>query len=167
MHRPFQQPRWRAIALTMVDHKDLRAAYSAAGVNVAAGDALVDRIKPLAAATARPGVSDVLGGFAALFDPAAAGHSDSLLVASTDGVGTKLRLAIDLRQHRTVGVALVAMCVNDLLAQGAEPRFFLDYFATGKLDVETAADVVAGIAEGCRTAGCALIGGEAAEKPGL
>ncbi|MEM6847145.1 MAG: phosphoribosylformylglycinamidine cyclo-ligase [Pseudomonadota bacterium] len=151
----------------MADPKDLRAAYSAAGVNVAAGDALVERIKPLAAATTRPGVTDALGGFAALFDPTAAGHADSLLVAATDGVGTKLRLAIDLGTHDTVGIDLVAMCVNDLLAQGAEPLFFLDYFATGKLDVETAGSVVEGIARGCRDAGCALIGGETAEMPGL
>ncbi|XWN34114.1 MAG: phosphoribosylformylglycinamidine cyclo-ligase [Devosia sp.] len=145
---------------------DPRAAYTQAGVNVAAGDALVDRIKPLAKATARPGSNPQLGGFGGLFDLGAAGHEGSLLVAATDGVGTKLRLAIDLGAHDTVGIDLVAMCVNDILAQGAEPLFFLDYYATGGLNVDEAAAVVKGIAEGCRQAGCALLGGETAEMPG-
>ncbi|MCF3934503.1 phosphoribosylformylglycinamidine cyclo-ligase [Acuticoccus sp. M5D2P5] len=143
-----------------------RAQYAAAGVDVDAGEALVERIKPLAATTARAGSKPSLGGFGGLFDLGAAGHGDSLLVASTDGVGTKLRLAIDLGIHTGVGIDLVAMCVNDVLAQGAEPLFFLDYYATGKLDVPVAADVVSGIAEGCRQAGCALVGGETAEMPG-
>ncbi|MEM8852622.1 MAG: phosphoribosylformylglycinamidine cyclo-ligase [Pseudomonadota bacterium] len=145
---------------------DPRAAYTQAGVNVAAGDALVDRIKPFAKATARPGSNPALGGFGGLFDLGAAGHAGSLLVAATDGVGTKLRLAIDLGAHDTVGIDLVAMCVNDILAQGAEPLFFLDYYATGGLNVDEAAAVVKGIAEGCRQAGCALLGGETAEMPG-
>ncbi|WP_226582052.1 phosphoribosylformylglycinamidine cyclo-ligase [Acuticoccus sediminis] len=146
--------------------EDPRARYAAAGVNVEAGDSLVERIKPAAASTARPGCTPSLGGFAGLFDLAAAGHADSLLVASTDGVGTKLRLAVELGMHRGVGIDLVAMCVNDVLAQGAEPLLFLDYYATGKLEVAAAAEVVEGIAEGCRQAGCALVGGETAEMPG-
>jgi len=146
--------------------KSARAAYAAAGVDVDAGDALVERIKPLAKATARPGVAGGIGGFGGLFDLAAAGHEGSLLVASTDGVGTKLRLAIELGSHRGVGIDLVAMCANDVLAQGAEPLLFLDYYATGRLDVDAAAEVIAGIAEGCRLAGCALLGGETAEMPG-
>lgn len=143
-----------------------RAAYAAAGVDVDAGEALVERIKPLAKATDRPGVTGAIGGFGGLFDLAAAGHEGSLLVASTDGVGTKLRLAIELGMHRGVGVDLVAMCVNDVLAQGAEPLLFLDYYATGRLEVDAAAEVIAGIADGCREAGCALLGGETAEMPG-
>ncbi|MBN9509281.1 MAG: phosphoribosylformylglycinamidine cyclo-ligase [Alphaproteobacteria bacterium] len=141
--------------------------YRGAGVDIDAGEALVERIKPLARATARAGVMGGIGGFAALFDPRAAGFTDPVLVASTDGVGTKLKLAIETGQHGSVGIDLVAMCVNDLVVQGAEPLFFLDYFATGQLAVEQAAAVVAGIAEGCREAGCALIGGETAELPGL
>ena len=141
--------------------------YRAAGVDIDAGDALVERIKPLARATARPGMLGGIGGFGALFDPRAAGFRDPVLVSSTDGVGTKLRLAIDTGQHDTVGIDLVAMCVNDLIVQGAEPLFFLDYFATGRLSVEQAARVVAGIADGCRLAGCALAGGETAEMPGM
>ena len=133
--------------------------YAQAGVDIDAGAALVDRIKPLAKATRRPGADGSLGGFGALFDLRAAGFKDPLLVSTTDGVGTKLKIAIDTGQHDTVGVDLVAMCVNDLLAQGAEPLVFLDYFATGRLDVDSAARVVAGIAEGCRQAGCALAGG--------
>ena len=141
--------------------------YRDAGVDIAAGDALVERIKPLAAATARPGVMGGLGGFGALFDLKAAGFIDPVLVSTTDGVGTKLKIAIDTGRHGTVGIDLVAMCVNDLVVQGAEPLLFLDYFATGALDVEQAATVVAGIARGCEIAGCALVGGETAEMPGL
>ena len=141
--------------------------YAQAGVDIDAGAALVDRIKPLARATRRPGADAALGGFGALFDLKAAGFNDPLLVTTTDGVGTKLKIAIETGQHDTVGIDLVAMCVNDLLAQGAEPLLFLDYFATGKLDVEAAARVVGGIAEGCRQAGCALVGGETAEMPGM
>jgi phosphoribosylformylglycinamidine cyclo-ligase len=141
--------------------------YRDAGVDIEAGDALVERIKPLARATNRSGTMGGLGGFGALFDLKAAGFRDPILVSSTDGVGTKLKLAIDSGIHGFVGQDLVAMCVNDLVVQGAEPLFFLDYFATGKLEVEQAAAVVAGIAEGCRIAGCALVGGETAEMPGL
>ena len=141
--------------------------YRAAGVDIDAGDALVERIKPLARATTRPGVLGGIGGFGALFDLKAAGFRDPVLVSSTDGVGTKLRIAIDTNRPDSVGIDLVAMCVNDLVVQGAEPLFFLDYFATGKLAVEQAARVIAGIAEGCRIAGCALVGGETAEMPGM
>ena len=141
--------------------------YRSAGVDIDAGDALVERIKPLARATARAGVLGGIGGFASLFDPRAAGFTDPVLVATTDGVGTKLKLAIDTGRHDTVGIDLVAMCVNDLVVQGAEPLFFLDYFATGKLDPAQAGTVIAGIAEGCRRAGCALVGGETAEMPGM
>lgn len=141
--------------------------YRDAGVDVDAGNALVDRIKADTASTNRPGSLGAIGGFGGLFDPKAAGYSDPLLVAATDGVGTKLTLAADVGRHDTVGQDLVAMCVNDLIVQGAEPLFFLDYFATGALSVDQAADVVAGIAEGCRQSGCALIGGETAEMPGL
>jgi phosphoribosylformylglycinamidine cyclo-ligase len=141
--------------------------YAQAGVSIDAGNALVDAIKPLAAATRRPGATPSLGGFGALFDLKAAGYDDPLLVSTTDGVGTKLRIAIETGLHDTVGIDLVAMCVNDLLAQGAEPLFFLDYFATGRLDVEVARRVVAGIAEGCRRSDCALVGGETAEMPGM
>ncbi len=141
--------------------------YKEAGVDIDAGAALVEAIKPLARATARPGADAALGGFGALFDLKAAGFRDPLLVASTDGVGTKLKVAIAAGRHETVGIDLVAMCVNDLVVQGAEPLFFLDYFATGKLDIGAGRAILAGIAEGCRTAGCALIGGETAEMPGL
>ncbi|MEA2872098.1 MAG: phosphoribosylformylglycinamidine cyclo-ligase, partial [Hyphomicrobiales bacterium] len=141
--------------------------YAQAGVDIDAGNALVERIKPLARSTRRPGAEASLGGFGALFDLRAAGYDDPLLVTTTDGVGTKLKVAIETGIHDTVGIDLVAMCVNDLLAQGAEPLMFLDYFATGKLDVEAAATVVSGIAEGCRQAGCALVGGETAEMPGM
>ncbi len=141
--------------------------YRSAGVDIDAGEALVERIKPLARATARPGVLGGIGGFGALFDVKAAGFADPVLVASTDGVGTKLKLAIDTGQHESVGIDLVAMSVNDVVVQGAEPLFFLDYFATGRLDVASAARVVAAVAEGCREAGCALVGGETAEMPGL
>lgn len=141
--------------------------YADAGVDIDAGERLVDAIKPLARSTARPGSRPSLGGFGALFDLKAAGFDDPLIVSTTDGVGTKLKIAIDTGRHDAVGVDLVAMCVNDLLAQGAEPLLFLDYYATGKLDVDAATRVVAGIAEGCRQAGCALVGGETAEMPGL
>jgi phosphoribosylformylglycinamidine cyclo-ligase len=141
--------------------------YKDAGVDIVAGDALVERIKPFARATHRAGVMGGLGGFGALFDVKAAGFSDPVLVSSTDGVGTKLMLAIETGLHDGVGIDLVAMCVNDLVVQGAEPLFFLDYFASGKLDVADAARVVAGIAEGCRLSGCALVGGETAEMPGM
>ena len=140
--------------------------YSAAGVDIDAGNALVKRIKPFVKATARPGADAAIGGFGGLFDLKAAGYTDPLLVAANDGVGTKLKVAIDTGLHDTVGIDLVAMCVNDLVVQGAEPLFFLDYFAVGKLDVAVATDVVASIGEGCRLAGCALIGGETAEMPG-
>jgi phosphoribosylformylglycinamidine cyclo-ligase len=141
--------------------------YRDSGVDIDAGDALVEAIKPLAQATRRPGVLGGIGGFGALFDTKAAGFRDPILVSSTDGVGTKLRIAIDTGLHATVGIDLVAMCVNDLIVQGAEPLFFLDYFATGRLDVAQAEAVIGGIAEGCRQAGCALVGGETAEMPGM
>ena len=141
--------------------------YAQAGVDIDAGAALVEKIKPLARSTRRAGAEPSLGGFGALFDLKAAGYDDPLLVTTTDGVGTKLMVAIASGFHDTVGIDLVAMCVNDLLAQGAEPLVFLDYYASGKLDVDVAAAVVAGIAEGCRQAGCALVGGETAEMPGM
>jgi phosphoribosylformylglycinamidine cyclo-ligase len=141
--------------------------YAKAGVSIAAGNALVRAIGPLAKATRRPGADADLGGFGGFFDLKAAGYKDPLLVAANDGVGTKLKLAIDSGRHDGVGIDLVAMCANDLIVQGAEPLFFLDYFATGKLDNDVAVRVVAGIAEGCKLAGCALIGGETAEMPGM
>ena len=141
--------------------------YAQAGVDIDAGAALVEAIKPLAKATRRPGADASLGGFGALFDLKAAGFVDPLIVSTTDGVGTKLKVAIESGFHDTVGVDLVAMCVNDLLAQGAEPLMFLDYYATGKLEIEVARRVVAGIAEGCLQAGAALVGGETAEMPGM
>lgn len=141
--------------------------YKQAGVDIDAGEALVENIKPLAASTRRPGADADLGGFGGLFDLKSAGFKDPILVAANDGVGTKLKVAIDANKHDSVGIDLVAMCVNDLVVQGAEPLLFLDYMATGKLEVEQMTDVVAGIAEGCRQAGCALIGGETAEMPGM
>jgi len=143
------------------------SAYKKSGVDIDAGEALVGRIGPHVKKTMRPGVMGGLGGFGALFDIKRAGYKDPVLVSATDGVGTKLRVAIESGQHGTVGVDLVAMCVNDLVVQGAEPLFFLDYFATGRLDVGAAEAVIEGIAQGCTEAGCALIGGETAEMPGM
>jgi phosphoribosylaminoimidazole synthetase len=141
--------------------------YRDAGVDIDAGNSLVERIRPLAAATRRAGVVGGIGGFGALFDLKAAGFRDPLIVATSDGVGTKLKIAIECGEHRTIGIDLVAMCVNDLVVQGAEPLLFLDYYATAALDVDAAAQVVEGIAEGCRIAGASLSGGETAEMPGL
>ena len=141
--------------------------YRDSGVDIDAGNALVEAIKPLVRATRRTGADADLGGFGGLFDLKAAGYRDPILVAANDGVGTKLKIAIDTGRHATIGIDLVAMCVNDLVVQGAEPLFFLDYFATGKLDVASARDVIAGVAAGCRESGCALIGGETAEMPGM
>jgi phosphoribosylformylglycinamidine cyclo-ligase len=142
-------------------------AYADAGVDVDAGNDMVERIRATVRSTARPGADAEIGGFGGLFDLKAAGFSDPVLVAANDGVGTKVKIAIETGKHDTIGVDLVAMCVNDIVVQGAEPLFFLDYFATGRLRPETGARIVQGIAEGCRRAGCALIGGETAEMPGL
>ena len=141
--------------------------YADAGVDIDAGTTLVERIKPAAKRTARPGVMAGLGGFGALFDLKGAGYNDPVLVAATDGVGTKLRIAIDTGNVDTIGIDLVAMCVNDLVCQGAEPLFFLDYFATGKLELDQATRIIEGIAAGCEASGCALVGGETAEMPGM
>ncbi len=141
--------------------------YAAAGVDIDAGNEMVDRIKPMVRSTRRPGADAEIGGFGGLFDLKAAGFHDPILVAANDGVGTKVKIAIESGIHGTVGIDLVAMCVNDLIVQGAEPLFFLDYYATGKLDPKAGADIVSGIAQGCRESGCALIGGETAEMPGL
>ncbi len=141
--------------------------YAQAGVDIDAGNEMVDRIKPLVRATRRPGADAEIGGFGGLFDLKAAGFTDPILVAANDGVGTKVKIAIESGIHDTVGIDLVAMCVNDLIVQGAEPLFFLDYYATGKLDPATGAAIVKGIAAGCIESGCALIGGETAEMPGM
>lgn len=145
----------------------VRGAYAEAGVDIDAGNAMVEMIKPLVRATQRPGADTEIGGFSGLFDLAKAGYTDPILIAATDGVGTKVKIAIETGILETIGIDLVAMCVNDLIVQGGEPLFFLDYFATGKLDPDAGARIVTGIAEGCRLAGAALIGGETAEMPGL
>jgi phosphoribosylformylglycinamidine cyclo-ligase len=141
--------------------------YAKAGVDIDAGNRMVELIKPLVRATARAGADAEIGGFGGLFDLKRAGFRDPVLVASTDGVGTKVKIAIEAARHNTIGIDLVAMSVNDLVVQGAEPLFFLDYFACGKLDPAVGAAIVAGVADGCRQAGCALIGGETAEMPGV
>jgi len=151
----------------MTSHGKNGLTYAEAGVDIDAGNLMVEKIKPLVRATRRPGADGEIGGFGGLFDLKAAGFNDPVLVAANDGVGTKLKIAIDAGKHDTIGIDLVAMCVNDLVVQGAEPLFFLDYFATGKLDPDHGVAIVKGIAEGCRQAGCALIGGETAEMPGL
>ena len=151
----------------MSEKKTTGLSYADAGVDIDKGDRLIDRIKPFAKATRRAGADAALGGFGGAFDLKAAGYNDPILISGTDGVGTKLRIAIDSGILGTVGIDLVAMCVNDVLAQGAEPLFFLDYFATGKLDTDKCAAVIQGIAEGCKESGCALIGGETAEMPGM
>ena len=149
------------------DNQPGSVTYRDAGVDIDAGNRLVEALKPLARSTCRPGCDSDLGGFGGLFDLAGAGFTDPVLVAANDGVGTKLKIAIDTGRHESIGIDLVAMCVNDLIVQGAEPLFFLDYFSCGKLDLSTAEAVISGIAEGCRQAGCGLIGGETAEMPGL
>ena len=151
----------------MVDKTRNGLTYADAGVDIDAGNAMVDAIKPLVQATARPGADAIIGGFGGLFDLKAAGFKDPVLVAANDGVGTKVMIAIEAGRHETIGIDLVAMSVNDLIVQGAEPLFFLDYFATGKLEPHVGAEVVKGIAKGCLESGCALIGGETAEMPGL
>ncbi len=157
----------RLVSSALAEMSDTPLTYADAGVSIETGNALVKAIGPLARSTARPGADAELGGFGGFFDVKAAGYSDPLLVAANDGVGTKLKLAIETGRHDGVGVDLVAMCANDLIVQGAEPLFFLDYYASGKLNAEVASAVVASIADGCRQAGCALIGGETAEMPGM
>ena len=147
--------------------KNTSLSYRDAGVDIEAGNNLVDIIKPIAARTRRPGVMAGLGGFGAMFELPLERYKHPVLVSGTDGVGTKLKLALQMNKHDTIGIDLVAMCANDLIVQGAEPLFFLDYYATGKLSVETAAEVIKGIGDGCEQAGCALIGGETAEMPGM
>jgi phosphoribosylformylglycinamidine cyclo-ligase len=157
------QTQWKS---GMTDRKN-GLTYADSGVDIDAGNRLVDLIKPMVRATARPGAEAEIGGFGGLFDLKAAGFKDPVLVAATDGVGTKVKIAIETGRHETIGIDLVAMSVNDLVVQGAEPLFFLDYFACGKLDPQMGAAVVAGVSAGCRDAGCALIGGETAEMPGV
>src|SRR5271163_1803247 len=159
-------PRFPSQAMTRPPTPDALT-YADAGVDIDAGNAMVEAIKPLVRATRRPGADAEIGGFGGLFDLKAAGFVDPVLVAANDGVGTKVKIAIETGLHSGSGIDLVAMSVNDLVVQGAEPLFFLDYFACGKLDPDAAASIVAGIAEGCRESGCALIGGETAEMPGL
>lgn len=151
----------------MIEQQQERLNYKSAGVNIEAGNALVERIKPIAAKTRNAGVMAGLGGFGSLFELPLDRYKNPVLVSGTDGVGTKLKLALDLNLHSTVGIDLVAMCVNDIIVQGAEPLFFLDYFATGKLNVDTAASVIEGIGKGCEYSGAALVGGETAEMPGM
>jgi len=155
------------VGLPLSEQQQERLNYKSAGVDIAAGNALVERIKPIAAKTRNAGVMAGLGGFGSLFELPLDRYRHPVLVSGTDGVGTKLKLALDLGVHNTVGIDLVAMCVNDIIVQGAEPLFFLDYFATGKLDVDIAAAVIAGIGKGCEQAGAALVGGETAEMPGM
>jgi phosphoribosylformylglycinamidine cyclo-ligase len=162
-----KRERIKRIAMATNDPPPGSYTYAKAGVSIDAGNALVKAIGPLVKATRRPGADAEIGGFGGFFDPKAAGYSDPLLVAANDGVGTKLKLAIDTGRHDTVGIDLVAMCANDLIVQGAEPLFFLDYFACAQLDTGVAERVIAGIAKGCTIAGCALIGGETAEMPGM
>ena len=167
-NHPWKSKREKVTRQAMTNNPPPKSySYEQAGVSIAAGNALVKAIAPLARATARPGADPELGGFGGFFDLKAAGYVDPLLVAANDGVGTKVKLAIDHDRHDAIGIDLVAMCVNDLIVQGAEPLLFLDYFATGKLESGIAERVVAGIAEGCKMAGCALIGGETAEMPGM